>query len=616
MADSRLQFFCSERSPFYHEYGCLYLGDAFQPVTVAEIGNLGLIPCHVCGAHAVNIQTAPFVVDLEAFQAEPVPAAVSLPAPSGGSGSPEQHAMRGFHIDSRAVVAEEAQFQRCLSYEHHGATIARTGILPSGMFNLPREETDAKRIALHVLQQALPPAVWDIKPGAGFTMVDHLHLGVLCSHVSGIIMREPIVTRVQAPCKVFGDIHGQFGNLLDFFRLFGSPNHHTGDVTYVNYVFDGDFVDRGENSLEVITLLMALKTMYPKKITLIRGNHEDAEINANYGFRNECETRLPLLAGKKVWDAVNGMFDRLPLAAVIEDSIFVCHGGLGASITKISQIENLKRPLVIGQLQEGTPDYNVVMDLLWSDPTSKDTILGVHPNTDRGTGLTKFGPDRVREFCRQNNLALMIRAHECVEAGYEFFAEGRLITVFSATNYCGQHDNAGAMLIIDRELNVQPRVITGRRHTWPVTQYRPPSPMRPRPQGQPVPESPNHFTIGNHLEELEALLQDAELRDRSPKSSPKLSASGSTGFIVDPPPHSVGFVNTSPSSFSPLSALTSALSLTRSANPAQATLSSTSPGRSSPRNSGERARSPTSAGSSSLTANELSSRVGPGHAHK
>ena len=102
-----------------------------------------------------------------------------------------------------------------------------------------------------------------------------------------ILMEQPMVLRVDAPIKVFGDIHGQYSDLMRFFDLWGIPNDG-GDIESYDYLFLGDYVDRGAHSLETIFLLMALKVKFPEKIHLLRGNHEDKWINNAFGFAEEC----------------------------------------------------------------------------------------------------------------------------------------------------------------------------------------------------------------------------------------------------------------------------------------------------------------------------------------
>eukprot|EP01026_Neomeris_dumetosa_P048164 TRINITY_DN4158_c0_g2_i2.p1 TRINITY_DN4158_c0_g2~~TRINITY_DN4158_c0_g2_i2.p1 ORF type:complete len:916 (+),score=170.18 TRINITY_DN4158_c0_g2_i2:140-2749(+) len=273
----------------------------------------------------------------------------------------------------------------------------------------------------------------------------------LCDVVQQIFENEKTVLQLKAPVKIFGDLHGQFGDLMRLFDEYGSPSTG-GDITYIDYLFLGDYVDRGTHSLETICLLLSLKKEHPNSVHLIRGNHEAADINALFGFRMECMERLGDPDGKIVWNRINQLFNYLPLAALIENKIMCMHGGIGRSIQQISQIEKLKRPLT---MEEGGM---VLMDLLWSDPTVNDQVTGVQPSP-RGPGLVTFGPDRVMEFTQNNNLQMIIRAHECVMDGFERFAQGRLITLFSATNYCGTANNAGAILVVGRDLVLVPKLI-------------------------------------------------------------------------------------------------------------------------------------------------------------
>ena len=276
-------------------------------------------------------------------------------------------------------------------------------------------------------------------------------IAALCDKAEDVFQREPTVLKLKAPVKIFGDLHGQFGDLMRLFEEYGAPST-AGDITYIDYLFLGDYVDRGAHSLETICLLLALKVEHPNHIHLIRGNHEAADINALFGFRIECVERLGEAAGVKTWQRLNDLFNWLPLAAVIEDRVLCMHGGIGRSITSIEQIEALLRPVT---MEDGGL---VLMDLLWSDPTVNDSVEGVQPSP-RGPGLVTFGPDRVLEFCRANGLQMIVRAHECVMDGFERFAQGHLITLFSATNYCGTANNAGAILVLGRDLVMVPKLI-------------------------------------------------------------------------------------------------------------------------------------------------------------
>ncbi|KAK9068126.1 hypothetical protein SSX86_012237 [Deinandra increscens subsp. villosa] len=303
-----------------------------------------------------------------------------------------------------------------------------------------------KKVIAHLLK----PRGWKPPVRRQF-FLDCNEIADLCDSSERIFSSEPSVLQLKASIKIFGDLHGQFGDLMRIFDEYGSPSA-AGDIGYIDYLFLGDYVDRGQHSLETICLLLALKVEYPHNIHLIRGNHEAADINALFGFRIECIERMGERDGIWVWHRINRLFNWLPLAALIEKKIICMHGGIGRSINHIEQIENLQRPIT---MEAGSI---VLMDLLWSDPTENDSVEGLRPNA-RGPGLVTFGPDRVMEFCNNNDLQLIVRAHECVMDGFERFAQGHLITLFSATNYCGTANNAGAILVLGRDLVVVPKLI-------------------------------------------------------------------------------------------------------------------------------------------------------------
>ncbi|KAG2402870.1 Serine/threonine-protein phosphatase [Vigna angularis] len=341
-----------------------------------------------------------------------------------------------------------------------------------------------------IISTLLRPRNWKAPANRRF-FLDSYEVGELCYAAEQIFMHEPTVLQLKAPVKVFGDLHGQFGDLMRLFDEYGFPST-AGDITYIDYLFLGDYVDRGQHSLETITLLLALKAGYYLILCCLSGNHEAADINALFGFRIECIERMGENDGIWAWTRFNQLFNYLPLAALVEKKIICMHGGIGRSINSVEQIEKLERPIT---MDAGSI---ILMDLLWSDPTENDSVEGLRPNA-RGPGLVTFGPDRVTDFCKKNKLQLIIRAHECVMDGFERFAQGQLITLFSATNYCGTANNAGAILVVGRGLVVVPKLIhplppplqspetspeRGMDETWmqELNIQRPPTPTRGRPQ--------------------------------------------------------------------------------------------------------------------------------------
>ncbi|UKK02137.1 serine/threonine protein phosphatase 1, PP1-gamma catalytic subunit [Theileria orientalis] len=252
----------------------------------------------------------------------------------------------------------------------------------------------------------------------------------LCIKSREIFLSQSILLELEAPIKICGDIHGQYYDLLRLFEYGGFP-------PLSNYLFLGDYVDRGKQSLETICLLLAYKIKYPENFFLLRGNHECASINRIYGFYDECKRRYSI----KLWKAFTDCFNCLPVAAIIDDKIFCMHGGLSPELTTMDQIRQISRPTDV-------PDTGLLCDLLWSDPDPNTTGWG---ENDRGVSFT-FGSDIVVNFLVKHELDLICRAHQVVEDGYEFFSKRRLVTLFSAPNYCGEFDNAGAMMSVDKTL--------------------------------------------------------------------------------------------------------------------------------------------------------------------
>lgn len=259
----------------------------------------------------------------------------------------------------------------------------------------------------------------------------------LCAAVREIILGQSAFLELEAPLQVLGDVHGQYYDLLRMFEYGGFPPSK-------NYLFLGDYVDRGKQSLETITLLLAYKVKYPENFFLLRGNHECASITRIYGFYDECKRRYNI----KLWKQFCDVFNCLPVSACIDEKVICMHGGLSPEINNLDQIRRLVRPTDV-------PDTGLLCDLLWSDP-DKD-IAGWGEN-DRGVAFI-FGPDVVGSFLKKHNMDLVCRAHQVVEDGYEFFAKRQLVTIFSAPNYCGEFDNAGAIMEIDAQLTVSFKVL-------------------------------------------------------------------------------------------------------------------------------------------------------------
>lgn len=263
-----------------------------------------------------------------------------------------------------------------------------------------------------------------------FIEITEIEINFLNTHCKKILKEQDSFLELKAPIKICGDIHGQFYDLLRLFEFGGFPPES-------NYLFLGDYVDRGKQSVETICLLFAFKIRYPNEFFILRGNHESALINRIYGFFDECKRRYNI----RIWKIFCETFNYLPIAAIVDKKIFCSHGGISPELNSFKQLKSIKRPTEI-------PDQGLICDLLWSDPD--ETVIGWGQN-DRGVSFT-FGIDIVYDFLKRFNLDLICRAHQVIEDGYKFFGARSLVTVFSAPNYCGEFNNAGAIMIVDEDL--------------------------------------------------------------------------------------------------------------------------------------------------------------------
>ncbi|XP_065846746.1 uncharacterized protein [Oscarella lobularis] len=252
----------------------------------------------------------------------------------------------------------------------------------------------------------------------------------LCQTARQIFLDQPCLLEIAAPVNIVGDLHGQYEDFLRQLDTVGYPPDS-------NYLFLGDYVDRGKKSLETICLALAYKIKYPENVFLLRGNHECASINRVYGFYDEVKRRYNI----KLWKTFTDCFNCLPIAAIVEGTIFCMHGGLSPDLVDLDQIRDIERPIDV-------PNSGFLCDLLWSDPDEDITGWG---ENDRGVSFC-FGRDVVKEFLEKHDFSLIARAHQVVEDGYQFFQKRKLVTVFSAPNYCGEFDNAAAIMSVASDL--------------------------------------------------------------------------------------------------------------------------------------------------------------------
>ena len=266
------------------------------------------------------------------------------------------------------------------------------------------------------------------RPTRPLTLHQVQRLGVLA--IESLSRAEGVVP-VSMPVTVVGDIHGQHVDLLEIFRI-------AGDAPSTNFLFLGDYVDRGRYSVETISLLLALRVRWPRRVTLLRGNHESRQITQAYGFYDECAKKYDG-AGADVWNTFMNAFDWLPFSAIVAERIFCVHGGLSPALGDLDAVRSLPRGVAV-------PSDGPASDLLWSDP---DDRVGwcISP---RGAGYT-FGGDVTAQWNRANGFDLIARAHQLVMEGFNWGHDGSVLTLFSAPNYCYRCGNLGAIWQIDEE---------------------------------------------------------------------------------------------------------------------------------------------------------------------
>lgn len=234
----------------------------------------------------------------------------------------------------------------------------------------------------------------------------------ICHRAREVFLSQPALLELDAPVKIVGDVHGQFTDLIRMFEMCGFPPS-------ANFLFLGDYVDRGKQSLETILLLLCYKLKFPENFFLLRGNHECANVTRVYGFYDECKRRCNV----KIWKTFIDTFNTLPIASIVAGKIFCVHGGLSPALRDMDDIRNIARPTDV-------PDYGLLNDLLWSDPADMEQDWEAN---ERGVSYC-FGKKVITDFLTTHDFDLVCRAHMVVEDGYEFFTDRVLVTVFSAPN--------------------------------------------------------------------------------------------------------------------------------------------------------------------------------------
>lgn len=286
------------------------------------------------------------------------------------------------------------------------------------------DDDDNKKLAR---AEALEAFVFELADGWLPTEADAL---LLLSKAKTLLARLPTLVELSVPAQaslhIVGDLHGQYCELMTVLSLCGMPRAGSNML-----LFNGDFVDRGPRSVEVMLALLAMLISQPSAVALNRGNHEFPAMSRHYGFEEETHRKY----SADVFKGFQEVFERLPLATVVNGSVFVAHGGLFRNDrVRLSDIARIDR------MRDADLRSTLAQDLLWSDPINDDGCF----DSPRGAGVL-FGPDVSEAFCKENGLLCCIRSHEVKSRGFEWQRGGRCLTIFSAANYVGRVENLGAV---------------------------------------------------------------------------------------------------------------------------------------------------------------------------
>eukprot|EP00438_Fugacium_kawagutii_P007935 Skav203717 [mRNA] locus=scaffold259:588791:589615:- [translate_table: standard] len=259
---------------------------------------------------------------------------------------------------------------------------------------------------------------------------------ILCAIVADIFLKEPSLLEVKPPLVIGGHLNGCAHQLNYLFDTFGEPSAS-------RFLFLGNYVNRGRRSIETMTLLLLYKKKYPDTIYLLRGQHESGSISRIYGFFDECKRRFNV----RLWKAFINVFNSMPFGALVQDRVLCLPSGLSPDLKSLDDLRKIERPVDI-------PDAGLLCDLAWS---CFDSGITGWQHPDKAVELI-FGPDVVDKFLEENSLERICCSQRVLEEGFELSHGGRLLRVFIASNYCGDFDNRGAVLILDEHL--EPRFVT------------------------------------------------------------------------------------------------------------------------------------------------------------
>jgi diadenosine tetraphosphatase ApaH/serine/threonine PP2A family protein phosphatase len=328
----------------------------------------------------------------------------------------------------------------------------------------------------------------------------------LCTEVTRIVVEEPVFLHLRSPMYILGDIHGNFADIYFYMsRLipFGNMQYCA-----AQFLFLGDYVDRGAFGLEVVAYLFAMKVMSPKTVWLLRGNHELFTINGDeqrYGdgsFKTQCLRRFGPKLGDDVWVAVNEVFRFLPLAASIDGKIFCAHGGIprlhGSEDLRMKMLNDPEFPRFNSTHPQAGDSLHrkwyreIAMDLLWSDPSDDEEGLnefGFGPNP-RGPNTFTFGNKAIEQFLQNSGHEYIVRAHEFKHDGLRIHKSARVLTVFTSSGYCGGNNGAGALFVGQGMLRLM-SAMPSPKENFAFT-FQPPEPSPATPCTPPRPDNGYH----------------------------------------------------------------------------------------------------------------------------
>lgn len=258
----------------------------------------------------------------------------------------------------------------------------------------------------------------------------------------------------------FGDLHGSLSDMVLLWHLFWRQGAN--QITGNHFIFLGDYVDRGIHGFEVCVFLFLLKLTYPQNFTILRGNHEFADLNS-YSFLQELQLKFGENNGFRLWIRFNDSFSLLPYAAVICNNIFCCHGGIPRKIRRLEEIEEI--PKGLKTIEEGS----MAFQLVWNDFRGDYEITEARETTyerkyfshnrSRGAGFV-VGSRATERFLIRFQLSYIVRAHDYTAAeengfGHIELANGSVFTLFTNSSYGGSINNTAYLYVTSKQDNVQ-----------------------------------------------------------------------------------------------------------------------------------------------------------------